>query len=99
MMAPLMSRWLVVAAFMLPIMATPSAAQDIKTFYSGKTLRILVGLPPGGGADAYARLVQRHLGRHIFGAPAVVAQNMPGAGTRPATMNRRPSRSGATRKS
>src|SRR3954469_7978292 len=83
MMAPLMSRWLTVAALMLPItvMPAPGQAQDIKTFYSGKTLRILVGLPPGGGADAYARLVQRHLGRHVPGSPAVVAQNMPGAGT------------------
>ena len=51
MTAPLMSRWLTVAAFMLPIMAvsTPGEAQDVKTFYSGKTLKILVGLPPGGG--------------------------------------------------
>jgi tripartite-type tricarboxylate transporter receptor subunit TctC len=83
MMAPLMSRWLTIAALMLPIMAmpTPGEAQDAKTFYAGKTLRILVGLPPGGGADAYARLVQRHLGRHVPGSPAVVAQNMPGAGT------------------
>jgi tripartite-type tricarboxylate transporter receptor subunit TctC len=83
MTAPLISRWLTVAALMLPVLATPTpaAAQDVKAFYAGKTLRILVGLPPGGGADAYARLVQRHLGRHVPGAPAVVAQNMPGAGT------------------
>jgi len=83
MTAPLMSRWLTVVALVLPILAPPTraAAQDVKAFYTGKTLRILVGLPPGGGADAYARLVQRHLGRHVPGAPAVVAQNMPGAGT------------------
>ncbi len=83
MTASLMSRWLTIAAFVLPIMTMPTRgeAQDIKTFYSGKTLRILVGLPPGGGADAYARLVQRHFGRHLPGLPAVVAQNMPGAGT------------------
>src|SRR2546425_6511363 len=83
MTAPLMSRWLTIAAFMLPIIAMPTRgeAQDVKGFYSGKTLRILVGLPPGGGADAYARLVQRHFGRHVPGSPAVVAQNMPGAGT------------------
>jgi len=37
--------------------------------------------PPGGGADAYARLVQRHLARHITGAPSIIVQNMPGAGT------------------
>jgi tripartite-type tricarboxylate transporter receptor subunit TctC len=61
--------------------ANPSRAQDAKSFYAGKTLKIIVGLPPGGGADAYARLVQRHFGRHVPGAPAVVAQNMPGAGS------------------
>jgi tripartite-type tricarboxylate transporter receptor subunit TctC len=82
MTAALMSRWLI-AALMLAIVAVPTRgdAQDVKSFYTGKTLRILVGLPPGGGADAYARLVQRHLGRHVPGSPAVVAQNMPGAGT------------------
>ena len=61
--------------------ASPLPAQDAKSFYAGKTLKIIVGLPPGGGADAYARLVQRHFGRHIPGAPSIVAQNMPGAGT------------------
>jgi len=63
---------------MLPS-ARPAPAQDAKSFYAGKTLRIIVGLPPGGGADAYARLVQRHFGRHVPGAPSIVAQNMPGA--------------------
>ena len=57
-------------------------AQDAAPgFYAGKTIKLIVGLPPGGGADAYARLVQRHLGRHIPGAPAIVIQNMPGAGS------------------
>src|SRR5438270_11600349 len=59
----------------------PMHAQDAKTFYAGKTLKIIVGLPPGGGADAYARVVQRHLGRHIPGSPSIVTQNMPGAGS------------------
>jgi tripartite-type tricarboxylate transporter receptor subunit TctC len=62
-------------------LACPAPAQDVKSFYAGKTLKIIVGYPPGGGADAYARLVQRHFGRHVPGAPAIVAQNMPGAGT------------------
>jgi tripartite-type tricarboxylate transporter receptor subunit TctC len=47
----------------------------------GKTIRIIVGMPPGGGVDSYARLVQRHLGRFLSGAPAIVVQNMPGAGS------------------
>src|ERR1700759_2728159 len=67
------------AAVML--LAATAQAQDAKTFYAGKQIKLLVGLPPGGGADAYARLVQRHLSRHIPGNPAIVIQNMPGAGS------------------
>jgi tripartite-type tricarboxylate transporter receptor subunit TctC len=63
-------------------LAAPAAAQDsVADFYAGKTLKIIVGLPPGGGADAYARVVQRHIGRHIPGNPTVVAQSTPGAGS------------------
>jgi tripartite-type tricarboxylate transporter receptor subunit TctC len=69
------------AAALLALCAPASHAQDVKTFYTGKTIRLFVGLPPGGGADAYARLVQRHLGRFVPGTPQIVAQNMPGAGT------------------
>ena len=57
------------------------AQQDASSFYAGKTLKIIVGLPPGGGADAYARLVQRHMPAHIPGAPSIIVQNMPGAGS------------------
>jgi tripartite-type tricarboxylate transporter receptor subunit TctC len=62
-----------VAAF-----AGPAAAQD---FYKGKTLTIVVGFTAGGGFDLNARLLARHLGRHIPGNPDVVVQNMPGAAT------------------
>ena len=80
---PFVSRLLAVSALALLALpaARPSVAQDAKSFYAGKTLKIIVGLPPGGGADAYARLVQRHLGRHVPGAPAIVTQNMPWAGS------------------
>jgi tripartite-type tricarboxylate transporter receptor subunit TctC len=54
----------------------PAAAQD---FYRGKTLTILVGFTPGGGFDVNARLLARHMGRHIPGNPSIVVQNMPGA--------------------
>ncbi len=46
---------------------------------AGKTITILVGNPPGGGYDRFARLVTRHLGRFLPGNPTVVVQNMPGA--------------------
>ena len=58
--------------------AAPSFAAD---YYAGKTLEFLVGAPPGGGYDIYARAVGRHLGRHIPGEPTVVVKNMPGAGS------------------
>lgn len=54
----------------------PAVAQD---FYKGKTLTIMVGFTAGGGFDLNARLLARHIGRHIPGHPDVVVQNMPGA--------------------
>jgi tripartite-type tricarboxylate transporter receptor subunit TctC len=56
--------------------AAPAIAQD---FYEGKTLTIVVGFTPGGGFDLNARLLARHIGRHIPGNPGVLVQNMPGA--------------------
>lgn len=50
-------------------------------FYQGKTIRIIVGLAAGGGYDLYARILARHLGKHIPGNPAVVVENMTGAGS------------------
>ncbi len=60
-----------------------AAAQgdDAAAFYRGKTVSIYVGSPVGGGYDGYARLLARHFGTHIPGHPAVVVQNMPGAGS------------------
>lgn len=60
--------------------AAPASAQDPATFYKGKTVNIIVGFAPGGGADLWARFIARHLGKHIPGEPSVVVQNMPGAG-------------------
>lgn len=50
-------------------------------FYQGKQVQIVVGFAPGGGFDAYARLIARHMGRHIPGNPSLVVTNMPGAGS------------------
>src|SRR5262245_1710517 len=57
--------------------ALDTAALD--SFYSGKTLTIVVGYSAGGGYDQYARVLARHFGRHIPGNPTIVVQNMPGA--------------------
>jgi tripartite-type tricarboxylate transporter receptor subunit TctC len=48
-------------------------------FYQGKVMRIIVGFSAGGGYDHYARVLSRHIGRHIPGQPNVIVQNMPGA--------------------
>jgi tripartite-type tricarboxylate transporter receptor subunit TctC len=62
--------------------ANAAPAQDaVDAFYRGKTVTITVGSAPGGGYDTYARLVARHLGRHIPGNPTMVVQNIPGAGS------------------
>ncbi len=55
-------------------------AQSVADFYKGKTIRVSVGTSPGGVNDITARLVSRHIGKHIPGSPALSVQNMPGAG-------------------
>ena len=67
------------AALVVALAAGPAAAQAPDSFYRGKTVTLLIGTEPGGGYDLYARMLARHLGRHIPGNPTVVAQNMPGA--------------------
>jgi len=59
--------------------SAPACAQE--PFFKGKTVRIIVGFSPGGGYDTYARLVGRHMGKHLPGSPTVVVDNMPGAGS------------------
>jgi tripartite-type tricarboxylate transporter receptor subunit TctC len=56
-------------------------ADEVADFYKGKTINVVVGYGPGGGYDVYTRLLARHVGRHIPGNPAIVIQNMPGAGS------------------
>lgn len=53
----------------------------VASFYSGKTVRIIVGFSAGGGYDQYSRLIARHLSRYIPGNPAVLVDNMTGAGS------------------
>lgn len=55
------------------------SAQSVADFYKGKKIVFYVGYSPGGGYDAYSRLVSRHMGRYIPGTPTMVVKNMPGA--------------------
>lgn len=62
------------------VASAQAAAAGAEPFYKGKTLRIVVGLPAGGGYDVYARLLARFMEKHIPGNPSIIVQNMPGAG-------------------
>ena len=50
-------------------------------YYQGKTIRIIVGYSPGGGYDALARMLSRHMGKYIPGHPTFLVDNMAGAGS------------------
>lgn len=71
---------LTVALVALIVWASPAAAQSTAGFYKGKTVTIVVSTSTGGGYDAMARAIARHIGRHVPGNPLVVVRNMPGAG-------------------
>jgi tripartite-type tricarboxylate transporter receptor subunit TctC len=76
----MMPRKLCFIVLLAALLASESAsAQGNESFYKGKRVTMLVGSAAGGGYDAYARFVARHLGRFIPGNPAFVVQNMPGA--------------------
>ena len=62
---------------------SPSHANE--QFYRGRTIAVVVPSGASGGYDSYARLLARHMGKHIPGKPHFVVQNMPGgAGVRAA---------------
>jgi tripartite-type tricarboxylate transporter receptor subunit TctC len=75
-------RWmkcmLAVGFLMLGIVSTVVAAE--KAFYEGKTVTVLINYAAGGPTDVEGRIIAKHLAKHIPGHPALVLQNMGGAG-------------------
>jgi tripartite-type tricarboxylate transporter receptor subunit TctC len=75
--------WLVGAASLAALLLAPAdaarAADNVASFYKGKTVTIAVGFSAGGGFDIYSRMLARYIGKHIPGAPTVIVSNMPGA--------------------
>lgn len=61
-------------------LSAPALAQSGKNFFEGKTVTLFAGSSAGGGTDIAARLIARHLERHIPGKPTVLVVNKPGAG-------------------
>src|ERR1700751_5972326 len=69
------------AALTMLLAASGTAqAQSAGEFYRGKTINVYIGVGVGGEYDIQARLVARHIGKHIPGNPTVVPQSMTGAG-------------------
>jgi tripartite-type tricarboxylate transporter receptor subunit TctC len=62
------------------VASLPTQADPVADFYRGKTVNMMIGVGVGGEYDIQARLVARHIGKHIPGNPNVVPQNMTGAG-------------------
>ena len=74
-------RWSKGLVFLLCLFAPNTSALAQESFYNGKTIRIVVGFAAGGGFDTYARVISRHMGKHIPGNPTIIVENMAGAGS------------------
>jgi tripartite-type tricarboxylate transporter receptor subunit TctC len=61
------------------MLSVPRISSAQANFYEGKTIRIIVGFSPGGGYDALARMLSRHMPKYIPGRPTIIVENMTGA--------------------
>ncbi len=72
----LITVWTIIGLFLICGVAFAAAP-----YYEGKTIRVIVGYSAGGGYDMYARVLARHMPRHIPGKPTFIVENMTGAGS------------------
>ncbi|HWP60031.1 MAG TPA: tripartite tricarboxylate transporter substrate-binding protein [Candidatus Acidoferrales bacterium] len=71
----------ILTVFLAVGVASGGSSYAQEPFYKGKTMRIVVGFAAGGGFDTYARVISRHMGKHIPGHPTIIVENMAGAGS------------------
>jgi len=69
------------SATALVVLAGLACAAGVEDFYKGCNVTLVIGYSVGGGYDAYARLLGRFIGKHIPGNPAIVPEQMTGAGS------------------
>jgi len=69
------------SALALVVVAGLACAAGVEDFYKGRNVTLVIGYSVGGGYDAYARLLGRYFGKHIPGNPAIVPEQMTGAGS------------------
>ncbi len=68
------------AALLAAVANTPSTAQAPEAFYKGRNVTIVLGHPPGGSYDMYARLAANHMKKYIPGNPNIIVEHRPGGG-------------------
>ena len=68
-------------AVLVAMQAASASAETDEEFYRGKTLRVIVGFPAGGGFHTYGQVLAAHMPRFMPGAPTMIVQDMPGAVT------------------
>jgi len=69
------------SAAALLVVAGLACAAGVEDFYKGRNVTLVIGYSVGGGYDAYARLLGRYFGKHVPGNPAIVPEQMTGAGS------------------
>ena len=69
------------SALALVVVAGLAGAAGVEDFYKGRNVTLVIGYSVGGGYDAYARLLGRYFGKHVPGNPAIVPEQMTGAGS------------------
>lgn len=60
--------------------SSPLEAQSVEQFYKSTNMTVVIGHPPGGSYDLYARLAADHMAKHIPGKPNIIVQHRPGGG-------------------
>src|ERR1700676_2778141 len=80
MIAAILARSGAAVAMLAALPVAMAFAQSPADFYKGRNVDMQIGYSAGGGYDLYARMIARHLGKHIPGNPTVVPRNMEGAG-------------------
>jgi tripartite-type tricarboxylate transporter receptor subunit TctC len=68
----------VLCAGVLLSCASAQGQDGVAAFYGGRTIPIIIGFPPGGSYDVYARLAAAHMGKYVPGRPNFIVQNKPG---------------------
>jgi tripartite-type tricarboxylate transporter receptor subunit TctC len=71
--------WIAAGAVAALLLGPPARADDVADFYKGKSVTFYLGYPPGGAYDIYARLIGRHMTKHMPGNPQFIVRHKPGA--------------------